>query len=240
MRMRLPSLSTSSCLHRARASSVSPAALIACISGIAGLSALVLVALFGIAILLILVPPVTTAGAGILQIIAATIFVYVASNIPRLLSMRTAGYSDAETAPQRKRVTEPALLGISFVLGTILVSYFGWWHHRLATREYAHSKGCYAQLETADRVPRLETKLALGNPGYQAALYLSNAELHGAMLGMRREVVDEEFSRAATAYFKSYADLPTTAAKTRDGPLLNDLIRCADDDWAPHGQLLNP
>jgi hypothetical protein len=90
MRMRLPSLSTSSCLHRARASSVSPAALIACISGIAGLSALVLAALFGIAILLILVPPVTTAGAGILQIIAATIFVYVASNIPRLLSMRTA------------------------------------------------------------------------------------------------------------------------------------------------------
>ena len=240
MRMRLLPLSIRLQSHGAPSPHSNRAALVTWLSVAAAISALSLVALFAISILQILVPPITTVGDAIVEVIAATIFLYVASKVPALLTLRTVGYSEAARAPENKHLSEPALLGISLVLAAIVVTYFGWWHHRLAAREYAHSKGCYAELETADRVPTLDAKFAPGELGYHAALYLSNAELHGGMLGMRREAIDADLPRAAAAYFKSYSKPPIAAAERRDSALLDDVLRCVNDDWAPHVEILNP
>jgi hypothetical protein len=132
------------------------------------------------------------------------------------------------------------LLGIAFALATLMVTYSSWWNHRLSSREYAHAKGCYAQLQTADRLPVLRAKFAPGDLPDNAAGYLSVAEEFGAKLAMRREAVEKDLHQAAAAHLKIYARLIPAAAERNRRVLLGEVIRCLNDDWAPHGEFLNP
>lgn len=209
--------------------------------GAAGLFAMLVIGVFAVVVLLALLPPATTVTAGILEVTAATISLYVLSKAFQQLSKRRPGYHDDEATPvQSRRIPEPVLLGIAFALATFVVTYCSWWNHRLASREYAHSKGCYAQLQTADRVPGLGAKFAPAYLQYKSASYLGVAEEHGAKLGMRRGAVDQDLRQAAAADLTSYARLTPAAAERTGRVLTDDVTRCANDDWAPHGELLNP
>lgn len=209
--------------------------------GAAGLFAMLVIGAFAVGALLALLPPATTVTAGIFEVTAATISLYILSKAFQQLSKRRPGYHDDEaTRVQSRRIGEPVLLGIAFALATFVVTYCSWWNHRLASREYAHSKGCYAQLQTAARVPGLGATFAPGYLQYKAAAYASVAEEHGAKLGMRREAVDRDLRQAAVADVTSYVRLNPAAAERNGRVLMVKVIRCTNDDWAPHGELLNP
>jgi len=226
---------------RGASSSRSETILTASISAIAGLFALLFICTLGVLVLLIVVPPVTTGGAGIEQIAVATICLYLVSTTFKLLTKRRAGYRENDLASGRhSQVSERMLFGVSFAVATAGVIYSAWWHHRLASREYWHSRLCYVQLQTAIHLPRFEASFAPGGIGYHARLSLTVAETHGAMLGMRQEAVDSDLAQAAAAYFHSYAGLTGVQAERANGALLNQIVRCVNDDWARHGEILNP
>src|SRR6185312_15991142 len=115
------------------------------ISVVGGLFAMAFIGAFAIFVPLILVPPVTSLGIALLQLALATAAFYLVANALQALSKRRPGYheEEASTLP-RRRLGQPVLIAISFALGILLVAYPGWWHHRLASREYAHSRICYA------------------------------------------------------------------------------------------------
>ena len=157
--------------------------------GAAGLFSILMVGLFVVGALLALLPPATTVRGGIAQVTAGTISLYVLSKAFQLLSKRRPGYHDDEATPvERRPVSEAVLLGISLALTTLVVTYFSWRNHHLLSREYAHSKTCYSQLETADRLPRFGANFAPGYLRYVATGFLSVAEEHGAKLGMRKNL----------------------------------------------------
>lgn len=206
------------------------------ISVLGGLFGMAFIGAFAFFVPLLLFPPVTSVTTGLLEIAVATAALYLVSNALTLLSRRRPGYHKDEASPlPRRRLSQRGLIAVSLALGILLVAYPGWWHHRLASREYAHSRICYAQLRTADRVPELQAKFAPGYLRYDAGLYLSTAEEHGAMLGIAKEGTDRDLSAAAAAYFSAYS-----AQATDRRSLLNDVTRCLNDEWAPHGEILNP
>ena len=213
----------------------------ALISVLAGLFAMAFLGAFAFFVPLLLFPPVMSVRTGLIEIAVATAALYLVSNALKLLSKRRPGYHEdgASPLPQR-RVSQPVLLAISFALAIVLVAYPAWWKHRLASREYEHSKTCYAQLETADRLTGFDAKFAPGYVEFKQARYLAVAEEHGAMLGMRRDAIDRDLGRTAAAFFKSYSALTPAAAQRNRPALLSDLTRCLNDDWAPHGEILNP
>ena len=209
--------------------------------GAAGLFSMLIVGLFAVGALLALLPPATTVRGGIVQVTAGTISLYVLSKAFQQLSKRRPGYHDDEATPvQGRRFGEPVLLGIAFALTTLVVTYFSWWNHRLASREYAHSKTCFAQLQTADRVAGLGANFAPGYLRYVATRYMSTAEERGAKLGMRQGAISQDLRQAAAAYFKAYPALTPAAAQPSRNAFLSDIVQCANDDWAPHGEIVNP
>jgi hypothetical protein len=222
------------------ASSDGETVLVTSITAVAGLFAALFIGAFGVLALLSFVPPVTTIRAGVFQVGAATICLYVVSKLFELLTNRRVGYRDdgAASVPIR-RVGDRALIGLSFAVASVAVIYVGWWHYRLAAREYAHSKLCYAELEAADRTPRLNANFAPTYLKHEAGLYLSVAEEHGAILAMRQQALHDDLIQAAAGYFNSPRSAAGSAQQS-DRLLLSDVNRCIDDDWAPHGEILNP
>lgn len=219
------------------ATSDGAAAFGALISVVAGLFAMTFLGTFAIFVPLLLFPPLTSVKVGLLQVGLATTALYLVSNALQTLSKRRPGYHEDGASPlARRQLSQPVLIAISFALGVLLVAYPGWWHHRLASREYAHSRVCYAQLRAADRVPELQANFAPGYLQYEAALYLSIAEEHGAMLGTAKDAVDRDLSEAAASFSSS------ASAHERRGrsALLTGVTECLDDDWAAHGEIANP
>lgn len=215
--------------------------LAAWVSAVAGLFAVAFIGTFAILALPMLLPPLATVSVAMLEIGTAAICVYFVTNALKLLSKRRGGYHEDGANPvYGTGIGQPALLGVSFAVAVIAVGYAGWWNHRLDSREYAHSKLCYAQLETADLTPRLNGNFVPGYLRNRAARYLSVAEEHGARLGMATNAMDRDLARSAAAYYDSYSALPGATAERRQRPLLDDVERCANDEWAAHGEIFNP
>jgi len=215
--------------------------LAAWVSAVAGLFAVAFIGTFAILALPMLLPPLATVRVAMLEIGTLAICVYLVANALKLLSKRRGGYHEDGANPvYGTGIGQPALLGISLAVAVIAVGYAGWWNHRLSSREYTHSKLCYAQLESADRMPRLNSDFVAGYLGDRAASYLSMAEEHGARLGMATKAIDRDLARSAAAYYDSYSALPGATAEPRQRALLNDVERCANDEWAAHGEVLNP
>lgn len=124
---------------------------------------------------------------------------------------------------------------LAFVVA--ITTYSTWWHHRLARREYAHSKGCYVELETAKLLPRERTRLDPFDAEDQAAVYLWNGQYHGSWLGWRPDAIRQDFDRASRSYRARYA---SNASPTKEPDLLHDVGRCFRDEWAAHGEIFNP
>jgi len=63
------------------------------------------------------------------------------------------------------------------------------------------------------------------------------AEKHGAWLGWGEAAIRRDFDRARRADLAGpAADAPARATAA----LLGDVRRCFNDEWEPHGEMLNP
>ena len=129
---------------------------------------------------------------------------------------------------------------VSLALGALVTIYHNWWIHRLASREYAHSRICYAQMETALHLQTLPNKFDVLGLERSAISYQDVAERHGAMLGISKAAIDTDLAQQKVIFWDRYSGM---TAK-RDGRQLTDFFadvtRCLNDDWAPHGEIFNP
>ena len=103
--------------------------LVTSVSAVAGLFSALFIGAFGVLALLSFVPPVTTVNAGIVQIGAATLCLFLVSKIFTLLTNRRVGYRDnGEASVPIRRVSDRALVELSFAAASVAVIYLGWWH----------------------------------------------------------------------------------------------------------------
>lgn len=124
------------------------------ISVLGGLFAMAFLGAFAIFVPLLLFPPVNSVRTAVIEVALATAALYLVSNGLKLLSKRRPGYHEDAASPLPTRpLGQPVLLAISLAVAMLLIAYPAWWHRRLASREYAHSRACYAQLRAGTACP---------------------------------------------------------------------------------------
>lgn len=174
------------------------------------------------------------------KFLAWAVCVYLLLKLAHLVVRPATGYGGGAPAlTDLLPAGEPNLLLFSLSFAALVTLYTNWWYHRLGSREYAHARGCYAQLETARRLFRGEAidPYRIQN---QADIYLWNGQKHGAWIGVSRDGARQDFERALNVYFNRYTAASAPAAPRITPALLHALDRCFADDWPAHGDFLNP
>jgi hypothetical protein len=64
-----------------------------------------------------------------------------------------------------------------------------------------------------------------------------NGDLYGPWWGLEQDAIRRDFERARRSYLAGYVGNPSPGAT---GALLDEVDRCFNDDWEPHGEFLNP
>jgi hypothetical protein len=164
--------------------------------------------------------------------------IYLVIKVSHAMVRPVAGYAaPSPTFRDMLRAGEPNLLLAALTVAVLATVYLDWWFHRLGEREYVHARGCYAQLKAAKLLPRGQTRLDPYEVEEQAGIYLFVAEKHGAWLGWDQDPIRRDFDRATRSYRARHAGDTSPRATAA---LLGDVRRCFNDEWEPHGEILNP
>ena len=167
--------------------------------------------------------------------------VYMLLKLAHLVVRPAPGYGGGNPAlADLLHAGEPSLLLFSLTFAALVTLYTNWWFHRLGSREYAHARGCYVQLQTARRLSHGQAGVDPYQIVDRATVYVRNGEMYGAWIGIDREAVHRDFERALTIYFNRYTAASAPVAPHITPALLRELGRCSRDEWEAHGDLLNP
>jgi hypothetical protein len=173
-----------------------------------------------------------------LQIFGWALCIYVVIKAAHAVARPIVTHADpAATLRDRLRAGEPMLVIAALSMSLLATMYLDWFFHRLGEREYIHARGCFERLETAKLLPRERTRLDPSVVERQAGIYMRVGERHGPWWGLGQAAIRNDFERARRSYLAGHAGNSSPQATAA---LLEDVRRCFNDEWEPHGDLLNP
>jgi hypothetical protein len=173
-----------------------------------------------------------------LQIFGWALCIYLVIKAAHAMASPVAAYADpAATFRERLRAGEPMLLIAALSISIFATMYLDWFFHRLGEREYVHARGCYERLTAVNLLPREQTRLDPYVVEHQAGIYFRNGERHGPWWGLSQNTIRNDFERARRSYLAGHAGNTSPGATAA---LLEEVRRCFNDEWEPHGDFLNP
>jgi hypothetical protein len=173
-----------------------------------------------------------------LQIFGWAVCIYLVIKVSHAIARPVVAYADpAATFGNRLRAGEPMLLIAALSMSIFATMYLDWFFHRLGEREYVHARGCYARLAAVNLLPREQSRLEPYAVEHQAANYSLVGEQHGPWWGLSQATIRNDFERARRSYLAVHAGNNSPQATAA---LLEEVRRCFNDEWEPHGDFLNP
>ncbi len=149
------------------------------------------------------------------------------------------GRSDA-TWSTRLRAGEPMLLIGTLAVFALLAVYVTWWTNRFLEGHYTYASDCYSKMAASHLLPGRPARFGSYDASETVGGYVRSAEIHGAQLGMRVDVIDRKLDQGRLAYSSYYAKLASRNDRRKIAATFNGLDRCLDGDGSPKGELLSP
>ncbi len=176
-----------------------------------------------------------------LRILGYAIFVYLVLKLCRLMVRPAAGDGDTEAAWRTViRSGEPMLFIGIFGFAAMIAIYTTWWGHRFKEGWYTYSTDCHARMAASHHLPGRPVRFGSYGAAQAAAGHLRSAEIHGAQLGLRKEIIDRKVDQARIAYSRYYTVVAARNSRQAVAASFDGLDRCLRGEGSPRGELLTP
>lgn len=135
---------------------------------------------------------------------------------------------------------EPYILLIA-ITAALLINLYGYWFiHRLGRREVAHATECYGRVGASESLPGIDKRFDYWTLATFTVDARRTAAKHAKWIGMDPSVLTGRLASSKASYARLYSYLSNHHQFAEIDRQMVEIDRCIKDQWAPHGEILNP
>jgi len=135
---------------------------------------------------------------------------------------------------------EPYVILIAVAAAALINLYSYWFVHRLARREVAHATECYGRVGASQKLAGINTRFDYWLLETFTADARNIAIEHAKWINMDLHSVQAGLQSSKAKYSAVYYKLSSRNNVQKINQEETEIERCVNDQWAPHGEILNP